>query len=234
VKGIVDIFQIRLKELIYKRYNISFSQGGGDDIQLNKLLKRDGKGVFVDIGCWHPIKGSNSYYFYLRGWKGICIDPNPKLKQLFSLYRPKDIFINCAVGTSDEEMTYYQLRDGYSAMNTLNYDSIEKLNLKDLIESSEEVPVYSLTDILDKNLKVTDRLDFFDIDVEGLDLEVLKSNDWVKYRPKVIQIETDLPIQKDTTSDIVKYLELVDYRLVAKSVINGNLGNLFLLDNKAI
>jgi len=62
---------------------------------------------------------------------------------------------------------------------------------------------------------------------------VLKSNDWLKYRPKVIQIETDLPIQNDISSDIVKYLESVEYILVGKSVINGNLGNLFLLDKNA-
>ncbi|MCF8272801.1 MAG: hypothetical protein K9I95_03120 [Flavobacteriaceae bacterium] len=137
MKNYIKKIKIRLKEFIYKRYNISFWQGGGDDIQLNKLLKRDSKGVFVDIGCWHPTKGSNTYYFYLRGWKGICIDPNPQLGDLYKLYRPK-----------------------------------------------------------------------------------------------VIQIETDLPIKKDVSSEIVKYLELVDYVLVGKSVINGNLGNLFLLDKK--
>lgn len=235
MKIIIDKFKIKLKEFIYKRYNISFSQGGGDDIQLNKLLKRNEKGVFVDIGCWHPIKGSNTYYFYLRGWKGICVDPNSQLESLYNLYRPKDTFVNCAIGiAADEKVFYYQLKEGYTAMNTLNYASIEKHNLKDKIMRSDKVPIYSLKDILDKNLKLNDRLDFFDIDVEGLDLEVLKSNDWVKYRPKVIMIETDLPIQNDISSDIVKYLELVDYKLVSKSVINGDLGNLFLLDKKSI
>jgi hypothetical protein len=66
-----------LKRKIYTRYNISFSQGGGDDIQLKKLLKVQKPGVYVAIGSWHPVKASNSYFFYLRGWKGICIDPNP-------------------------------------------------------------------------------------------------------------------------------------------------------------
>ncbi len=74
-------------------------------------------------------------------------------------------------------------------------------------------------------------MDFFDIDVEGLDLEVLKSNDWDKYRPKVIVIETDISIQNDINSEIVNYLEIQNYRLIGKSVINGNLGNLFLISN---
>lgn len=222
----------KIREFIYKRYNISFSQGGGDDIQLKKLIKSDSPGVYVDIGCWHPVKASNSYYFYLRGWKGICIDPNPDLKSLFNQYRPKDNFINCAIGLGDEKLTYYQLNDSCSAMNTLNYDYIKKNNLENQIKSIVDVPIYNLKDILDKNILEGDRLDFFDIDVEGFDLEVLKSNDWEKYRPKVILIETDLSIQNDINSEIVKFLESVGYIFVAKSVISGNLGNLFLMDNQ--
>lgn len=222
----------KIREYIYRRYNISFSQGGGDDIQLKKLIKSDSPGVYVDIGCWHPVKASNSYYFYLRGWKGICIDPNPDLKLLFNQYRPKDNFINCAIGLGDEKLTYYQLNDSCSAMNTLNYDYIRKNNMENQIKSVVDVPVYNLKNILERNISEGDRLDFFDIDVEGFDLEVLKSNDWMRYRPKVILIETDLSIQNDIDSEIVKYLESVDYIFVAKSVISGNLGNLFLTDNQ--
>jgi len=92
--------------------------------------------------------------------------------------------------------------------------------------------VHSLKDVLDMNISKNDRLDFFDIDVEGLDIEVLKSNDWLKYRPKIILIETDLSILKDINSEIVQYLATVDYRLIAKSVISGDLGNLFLINNQ--
>jgi hypothetical protein len=75
-------------------------------------------------------------------------------------------------------------------------------------------------------------LDFFDIDVEGFDLEVLKTNDWELYRPRFILIETDLEIKEDINSEIVKYLESLGYNLIAKSIISGNLGNLFLEDKK--
>lgn len=221
-----------IKRRIYKRYNISFSQGGGDDIQLNKLIKEKKPGVYVDIGCWHPVKSSNTYFFYLRGWKGICIDPNPELKKGYEFFRPNDRFINCAIGLKEEKMSYYQLNDNYSAMNTLNYDFIQRHNLEKEIKHIIDVPTYNLKNILDENISEGDRLDFFDIDVEGFDLEVLKSNDWGKYRPKIILVESNLSIQNDINSEIVHYLETVDYRLVAKSVINGDLGNLFLMDNK--
>ena len=223
----------KIREFIYKRYNISFSQGGGDDIQLKKLIKNSNPGVFVDIGCWHPVKSSNTYHFYLRGWKGICIDPNPELAKLYDKLRPKDTFINCAIGNEDKELNYYQLNDKYSTMNTLNYEFLQKHNLESEIKKVLKVPIYRLKDILDKNILENDRLDFFDIDVEGFDIEVLKSNDWEKYRPKIILIETDLSIKKDINSEIVKFLEAVDYKLVAKSVINGDLGNLFLINDRA-
>lgn len=221
----------KIREFIYNRYNISFSKAG-DDIQLNKLIKAITPGAYVDIGCWHPVKASNTYYFYLRGWKGICIDPNPELKILYNKFRKNDIFINSAIGIDNQDLKYYMLNNNYSSMNTLNYDFIRNHDLENHIEQTINVPVHTLKDVLDKNINENDRLDFFDIDVEGLDLEVLKSNDWLKYRPKIIMIETDLCLLKDVNSDIVHYLATVDYRLIAKSVISGDLGNLFLINNQ--
>jgi len=218
----------KLKRLIRKRYNISFSKSG-DDIQLMKLINNNAPGVYVDIGCWHPIKASNTYFFHLRKWKGICIDPNPKLKSLYKKYRPSDNFINAGIGDSETLLKYYMLEE--SSMNTFSYDFVEKQKLESKVMNTINVPVYNLKDILDKNLKENDRLDFFDVDVEGLDLEVLKTNDWNKYRPKVVVVESDISIKQDVKSEITEYLELQNYRLIGKSNINGDLGNLFFLSN---
>ncbi|TRX13479.1 FkbM family methyltransferase [Flavobacterium gawalongense] len=219
----------RIRELIRQRYNISFSKTG-DDIQLMKLINNKVPGVYVDVGSWHPINTSNTYYFYLRNWKGICIDPNPELKSLYNKFRPKDNFINAGIGEPNTSLEYYMLEE--SSMNTFSNDFLKKHQLESKIMNKIKVPLYSLKEILDNALDENDRLDFFDIDVEGFDLEVLKSNDWDKYRPKAILIETDLPIQNDVNSEIVQYLKSVDYRLVAKSIISGDLGNLFLIDNQ--
>ena len=50
---------------------ISFSQEGEDKI-LSQMLPK--KGTYLDIGCSHPIKGSNTFLLYLFGWSGTCID----------------------------------------------------------------------------------------------------------------------------------------------------------------
>lgn len=219
----------RIKEFIRKRYNISFSKSG-DDIQLMKLINNNIPGTYVDIGSWHPINASNTYFFSLRGWKGICIDPNPELKALYDKFRPKDNFINAGIGESGTSLEYLMLEE--SSMNTFSMDFLKKHQLESKIIKKINVPLYSLKEILENTLDKNDRLDFFDIDVEGFDLEVLKTNDWVKYRPKVIVIETDISIKEDVNSEVVKYIELQNYRLIGKSVINGDLGNLFLIDNE--
>ena len=217
-----------LKKIIRKRYNISFSKSG-DDIQINKLINKQTPGVYVDIGCWDPIKASNTYYFSLREWKGICIDPNPELGKLYKKYRPKDYFINAAIGNSETNLDYYFLEE--SSMNTMSFDFIKKHGLEDKIIKKVSIPVYSLKSILDKHIQVNDRLDFFDVDAEGYDLEILKTNDWEKYRPKVVLVESDISIKNDITSNIVTYLESKEYTLMGKSIINGDLGNLFLVSN---
>ncbi len=212
-----------LKRIIRKRYNISFSKSG-DDIQLNKLINKQTPGVYVDIGCWDPVKSSNTYYFSLRGWKGICIDPNPELDKLYKKYRPKDYFINAAIGNSETNLDYYFLEE--SSMNTMSFDFIKKHDLEDKIIKKASIIVYSL-----KYIQVNDRLDFFDVDAEGYDLEILKTNDREKYRPKVVLVESDISIKSDVTSNIVAYLESKGYTLLGKSIINSDLGNLFLVSN---
>lgn len=219
----------KIRSLIYKKYQVSFSKSG-DDIQLMKLIQATTPGAYVDVGCWHPQKASNTYYFYLRGWKGICIDPNPELQRIYQRFRPTDIFENCAIGENAQPMDYYLLHDPYSSMNTLNRSFIEKHQLVNQIKAVKSIPVYSLASVLAKHLKESDRLDFFDIDVEGYDLEVLQTNDWSLYRPKIVVIETDTPLQSDLQSPISTYLEHQNYRLLAKSVMQQDLGNLFYID----
>lgn len=223
----------KIREFIYKRYNISFSKSG-DDIQLMKLIKNHSPGLYVDIGSWHPVKASNTYFFYLRGWKGICIDPNPELIDLYTKFRPKDLFLNCALGDSTENLNYYMLSEKYTSMNTLDYDFIVKHQLENEIKEIKNIPVYNLEKVLEKHVSAADRLDFFDIDVEGYDLEVLKTNNWNRFRPKVIVIETDISIHEDVKSPITEYLTQQKYRLLGKSIIDQDLGNLFFIEDTLV
>lgn len=218
----------KLKRYLAKKPNISFAKSG-DDIQLMMLLNEKTPGTYVDVGCWHPKQASNTYFFYLRNWKGLCIDPNPELIKLYKKFRPNDHFINAGIGASEGSLDYFMFKE--SSMNTFSEDFYEKYKIHSPLLKKVKIPLVSLKEVLDKNLDENDRLDFFDIDVEGFDLEVLKTNDWKKYRPKIIIVESDIPLKEDLDSALVHYLALQDYRLIGKSIIHDDLGNLFFISN---
>lgn len=218
-----------LKHLIYKKFNISFAKSG-EDIQLKQLLKLNHQGFYVDIGCWDPIKASNTYYFYLRGWQGICIDPNPNLQQSYKKLRPNDIFVHAAIGLDNQSLDYYQLQSAYNSMNSLDATFIKEHQLQDKLIEKNTIQTKTLKAVLDLHLKKNQTIDFFDVDTEGFDLAVLQSNDWDLYRPKIVLVETNLSLLQETQSSLTQFLDTVGYELIGKSVINHPLGNLFFKD----
>lgn len=214
-----------LKNYCYRRFRTSFAKAG-EDLQVFQLLKQKSKGIFVDIGSHHPIKGSNSFFFYLRGWTGLCVDPNPDFKPLYGKIRPNDIFLN--IGISDEQgsLEYYKLKDKLSARNSFSKEYIDKNNLNDDVEQIYRIQVKPLKDIL-HNEMAGKQIDFLTIDVEGLDLQVLKGNDWNKHRPSIICVESHLQLHEDIQSSTTKYMTDKDYVLFGKTMQGEQVGTLF-------
>jgi FkbM family methyltransferase len=182
---------------------ISYAQFG-EDLFLTSLLgyeKTDG--VYVDVGCYHPIDYSNTYIFYQRGWHGIAIDPNPHWKAEWQKFRPRDKFINAAVAASVGSMIYLMNRR-YPACNRLLPEAPRKTSSD---ESLITVPTSPLTDLLDKHMPST-RIDLLNIDCEGHDLEVLRTFDFIHRKPLVIAAE-DSTVRTD--SPLSAFLETQGY-----------------------
>lgn len=192
--------------------------GEGEDLILNKLFGKQDKGVYVDVGCYHPKVGSNTEIFYQRGWTGINIDPNPLAISKFQNYRPKDFNINAGIASVEDQLAYYMFEE--PAINTFSAEvcnqRIEKDGQKFI--GKKIISTHTLEYILDKYLN-NRQIDFLDIDTEGLDLDVLKSNNWDKYRPRIILVE-DQYEQGDSfeTLSTYQYLLPKGYRLIAKTV----------------
>lgn len=204
-----------LRKFIDSRYRVSFSKAG-EDIQLFKLFNKL-QGKYLDVGCFEPITFSNTYFFYLKGWSGYVIDPNPDLAFKFPKIRPKDKFINRGISGEAGILKYYMLPPKLSSMNTFDYGFLEKNNLVTHIEREIEVPLSTLEELVEE-YNLNRSIDFIDVDVEGLDLEVLKSNNWEKFRPAVVMVETDLTLAEDMSSEVTKLLEDKEYQLLAKMV----------------
>ncbi len=204
----------------YNHHKLSFSQEGEDRI-LSRLFEQQEKGFYIDIGAHHPQLYSNTYLFYLRGWRGINIDAMPGSMQPFSLTRPNDINLELAISEKEEGLTYYMFSN--PAYNSFS----EKLSRKrdgtrgvvKLIDQ-KIVKTQRLSNILDKYLPSSTSIDFMSIDVEGLDYQVLLSNDWEKYCPKVLLVEElEFSLEKPIeTSKSYIFLRSQGYRLLAKTV----------------
>jgi FkbM family methyltransferase len=173
----------------------SYSQFGEDAV-LNKILPD--KGFYVDVGAYHPHLYSNTYALYKKGWRGVAIDPNPKMKKLFAVFRPRDHFVNVAIGT-DKEMTYFSFTDG--AYNTLNPENAREHEKKTKLISRTRIRCAPLHTFLIG----IEKIDFLNIDAEGQDVEILETYDW-KIHPKVIAVEGEAPI-----------LESKGYQMVGKA-----------------
>ena len=198
----------------------SWSQEG-EDMVLRRLLESRprGPGFYVDVGAHHPTRFSNTCHWSRAGWRGINIEPNPEVQAAFARQQPRDI--NLCVGVSDSPGTLrYSMLDD-PALNTFD----ETLAARHAatgrwkIVRTVEVPVRRLDAILAEYLPAGTAIDFLSIDVEGLDLQVLRSNEWQRWRPRhVLAEDHTLALDALETSALHSLMPGLGYRLVAKTV----------------
>ncbi len=196
--------------------NLCYSQNG-EDLILNRLLEDKKEGFYIDIGAHHPIRFSNTHFFYKKGWNGINIDAMPGSMKLFELIRKRDINLETGIASQKGTQTYYQFNE--PALNTFDIKEVKaKVNKNYKLINSLSVKVDRLDNILEKYLSTYQEIDFMNIDVEGNDEEVLLSNNWDKYRPKLILVETLNRMKLDNENCIInKYLENKGYSLINKA-----------------
>jgi FkbM family methyltransferase len=190
----------------------------GEDIILSEFFPNKTDGFYVDVGAHHPMRFSNTYMFYKRGWRGINIDAMPGFMKAFNRKRSRDINLEMGVSGKEGEMTYYMFDDfalnGFS--KDLSKDRDKNSNFEILKE--RKIKTYPLSKILDEYLPQNQKIDFMSIDVEGLDLMVLKSNDWKKYPPSMILVESiGDNIESIMKDPIYLFLKEKGYTIVAKT-----------------
>lgn len=183
-----------LKRLILGRTeygNLTYSQEGEDRILHSMLGYRPGRapGFYVDVGAHHPERISNTFLFYEMGWAGINIDAMPGSMVAFRHRRPRDTNIEAAIASKSQTLTFFEFNE--PALNSFNQD-LSALRTKDSrwrIVGRREIKTTRLDDLLETTLPPNKAIDFLSIDVEGLDLEVLQSNNWKAFRPAVVLVE---------------------------------------------
>lgn len=207
-----------------KYAKLTFSQSGEDAIvdfifsAINIVNP-----AYIDIGAHHPTYLSNTALFYRKGCKGINIEPDPTLFELFKTGRKGDINLNIGIGAEQGILDFYLLSS--PTMNTFSKEEADKMvrehgmSIKQILP----LPVDTLPNVIEQYCG-NNFPDFLSLDVEGLDLEILKTIDYKCTYPKIICVETISYSTKgrgEKDLDIIDFLQAQDYILYADTNINS-------------
>lgn len=197
--------------LFYKK---SYYSQEGEDIIINKLLHDKDNGFYIDIGAHHPFRYSNTYLLYKRGFRGINIDADKKLIELFKKARPDDINIACAVSDISSQKKLYIFKN--SALNTISKKRADIVinNKQTNLLKTKKIKTQNINKLLSKNIKKGNRIDLLNLDIEGNEYEVLKALDFNKFTPQVICVE----VLGGTYERIHKLLTKKGYEEAARTV----------------
>jgi FkbM family methyltransferase len=208
-------------------YFESYSSYGEDSI-LNGVIKRLSwlmnedlfkQNTYIDIGSFHPVRESNTYFLYKKGWYGTLVDPNSYFNAIVHEERPKDILYNCAVDIEEGTKEFYMFGNVDSS-NTLSPEFAERKRNSQHTDVSwtAQVPTKTLNEIINIHLQYFHQIPFFlNIDIEGKDFDVIKtySHD---VRIPFIMLEDDSN-HIFNGSQIRKYMESKNYEPIATTFL---------------
>lgn len=204
----------QLKTTIYKIVEPpfveqSYSQAGEDRI-LSYFFRTIGvnEPSYLDIGANHPSLDNNTYLFYKRGGRGVCVEADPSLINELSKVRERDICLNVGITFDNrKEADFYVFP--ISALNTLSKEEADfrEQNGSHKVAKVITIPLQTINEIIDENFSETP--DLLSLDVEGIDLEILKSLDWVRHRPLAICVETITYSENRTEQKITEIADFI-------------------------
>ena len=201
----------------------SFAQQGEDLILydlLHGVLKIETP-TYVDLGAGDPVQGSNTYLLYQAGCRGVLVEPNPTLAVKLRNVRPHDVVVPMGVGVTDaNEADYYIIRDRWP-LNTFSREAVDRLrrqSRQDPVETILKMPLISINRLIAEHFGRAP--DLLSTDIEGLDLAVLRTLDFKRFRPATICAETKGPGRSHDRTPIARVLRSRGYVACAGSLYN--------------
>lgn len=209
---------VHLRGLLRGGFGITHYGQWGEDTVLGHLFAKQKTGFYVDVGAYHPMHYSNTYLLYKKGWRGVAVDANPESARLFNRYRKGDTIINSGISSEVSTKTYYIFN--HQSCNTFSREQRDLMLKKSFIKLLREIPVACapLQTLISRHAPGK-QIDLLNVDVEGMNLEALKSLNFERTAPKVICVEDDdldLTLEQPFGSDIHTFLAGRSYALVAR------------------
>ena len=190
-------------------YKKSYSQCGEDIIVSGLFQTFDiSSPTYLDLGAHHPTYLSNTYLFYRKRSYGVCVEPDPGSFQNLRQKRKRDICLNVGVGTTSQDKAEFFLMSE-STLNTFSGDDARRIDAETSykIIRTIQIPLVSVNEIIAQNFQSAPN--FVSLDIEGLDLEILESFDFGRWRPEIFCIET--AVFSDKRSDAIKIPEIARF-----------------------
>ena len=192
----------------------------GEDLIVNNFFKNKTNGFYVDVGCYHPIDGNNTHLLFKNGWSGINIDLNKISIDLFNIARKNDENFRVAVSNKSKKIKFYY-RKKINMLNTINKNFANSSFKKGY--SIDYIQARTLSSILKESKLKNKKIDFLNIDIEGNEINALKTLNFEIYRPKLICVEihnfTSNRLKKVNFKDhsIYKFLKQKGYKHIWKN-----------------
>ncbi len=184
-----------------------------EDTFINNYFKKN-YGIFIDIGCYHPLEGNNTYLLYKRGWRGINIDINQCSIDLFKIKRPEDTNVRAAISNKIKDKQKFYYRKKINMLNTLDLKTAKK-NFPngffiDYLKSD------TLNNVIKNSKYRNSQIDLINLDIEGLELSALSKFNFNKYKPKLICVEIHHQLDNYKNKEVYRFLKAKKYNVVFK------------------
>src|SRR4029077_11301260 len=170
-----------------------------EDFHLWRCLGDIPNGFYVDVGAGHPVYDNVSFAFYLAGWRGITVEPNPALAALGRAVRPRDRLFEGLCGVAAGEATLYLQREFHGLSTTIAEHAHTAEREINRSAESLTLPMTTLAALCEQHAPAA--FEFLKVDVEGAEADVLRGADFSRHRPKVIVVEAIKPFSLEPAWD---------------------------------
>lgn len=208
----------------------------GEDLVIGNVFDYLGLRVdsYLDVGAWDPVKDSNTYLFYRQGARGVLVEPNPYYVERLRADRPEDTVLAVGVGIDGQrEAPYFVVDDGNTGWNTFSEVQAAEIRATGKTVREIRLPLVPLNEILVEHFADKNRsLDLLSIDVEGLDLAILRTLDFDRFRPKVICAETKQLTTNGQIEELIEFVRSKGYELRGATFVNSIFVDRALLDRR--
>jgi FkbM family methyltransferase len=193
-----------------------FSQHGQDRYLDSFVFCGKSDGFFVDVGAYDGVLLSNTFFFERLGWRGICLEPNPRVYEKLARNR-SCIALNVGVAAVAEKMRFLSLPEelelgsGFVEFFDQTSQFADEKYIEQVCKQSGRllnIEAVNLNHLLAQN--GVSRVDYLSIDTEGADWEILGSIDFDRFDIDVVSVES-----VRLGDRIASHMKKKGYRLIA-------------------